>query len=669
MSSYVPSVFQYQRRPTRVVAIGDSLVGGSQAIRVQSMTTTPTFDADATVEQVVALHQVGCEVVRVTVPSKRDVEALPIIRAKLEERGLKVPLVADIHFAPKLAMACVEYVDKVRINPGNFVDSKKFAVLEYSDEDYAAEVQRIEEAFTPLVLAMKAKGIAMRIGTNHGSLSDRILNRYGDTPHGMVESAMEFTRVCQKLDYHDVVMSMKASNPIVMIQAYRLLAERMQAEGMDYPFHLGVTEAGDGLDARVKSAVGIGSLLLDGIGDTIRVSLTESPMAEVPVGFELVKLLKGLEPSQKSETGPAWTVDPYLYNRRASRLTTVGDLAYGGGAVPRVEVDLKRQDLDPEFKLFHSQVGDGIEVLCADIESIEDFDRLPNLQAEATRVQALLSLHLSAGLWSQAEAWIDRVQTPAVARLELTLSDLNDGQRSALSALGATLQGKGLALKFKLRESSELSFVDAFCQRNPQLPVLLAVILESLRGRGLDRARALFANLKGKDWPVILEWAVEGDFDPVLAMSSLMGSLLCDGLGDGLLVPARQVYDGHDPVDVAYTLLQATRLRTVRTEYVSCPSCGRTLFDLEETTARIKDLTGHLPNVTIAIMGCIVNGPGEMADADFGYVGWKPGKVDLYVGKEVVEKSVPEEQAPGRLVELLKRHGVWVEPEPSLTAG
>jgi (E)-4-hydroxy-3-methylbut-2-enyl-diphosphate synthase len=656
---YVPSIFAFERRKTRVVSIGGIAVGGSEPIRVQSMTTTPTWDARATVDQIVKLVDVGCEIVRVTVPSKKDAEALPEIREALLKKGLSVPLIADIHFAPALAMFCVDHVDKVRINPGNYVDAKKFQVIEYSDEDYNDELKRLEDAFTPLVLKAKDRGISMRIGTNHGSLSDRILNRYGDTPLGMVESALEFVRIGRSNDYHELIMSMKASNPIVMIQAYRLLAAHMSDQDMDYPFHLGVTEAGDGLDARVKSAVGIGSLLLDGIGDTIRVSLTEDPCAEVPVGFDLAKLvaklesklLSGEEKEQREEF-----FDPYEFNRRPSHVVDFGGIAYGKTAVPRVEADLGVLYRDPDYEVPRSETGDGLEMLCARVETMADLVHIPALSNSAFAMQAALSVELAESVW---QSGVHPEIFKNVQRIELQTAAVQPENRDVFESWLKLARESECGISLRVCESTELSLLEA--AKNLSSDLALVIPLEAMRDRGLERAREVFSNVRGLEVPVILSWDFSG-VNPVLAPAMVIGGLLCDGLGDALRMPIRTEYSGVDPANVAYTLLQATRYRTVRTEYVSCPSCGRTLFDLEETTAKIKELTGHLPNVTIAIMGCIVNGPGEMADADFGYVGWKPGKVDLWVGKEVVEKAIPEAEAPSRLVDLLKKHGVWEEP-------
>ena len=535
---YCPSRFKYQRRRSRQVQIGNVAVGGTQPIRVQSMTTTRTQDVEATLAQSIRLVEAGCEIVRITAPTTADAKAIGEIRRRLRALGINVPLVADIHFSPAAALEAAEHVDKVRVNPGNFADQKFFRVREYTDEDYAAEIERIEERFTPLVLKCKERGVAMRIGSNHGSLSDRIMNRYGDTPAGMVESALEFVRIARKHDYHDIVLSMKASNPKIMIQAYRLLVARIDEEGIDpYPLHLGVTEAGLGEDGRIKSAVGIGALLDDGLGDTVRVSLTEEPEEEIPVAQRLVAPYNAGLPFAFSFAEHQERVDPYSYARRLSTPLEVGGLTVGDSATVAV--------LDPPE------------------EGVTDS---PDLEQPPT-------------------PWYDAVRT----------------YRSLATAPG--------------------------------------------------------------DRPLHLQVAVDGDdLEVLLRTSTVLGSLLCDGIGDSVGLTAPQMAD-EDRSRLLFGVLQAAGARITRTEFVSCPSCGRTLFDLQSTTQRIASRTDHLKGVKIAIMGCVVNGPGEMADADFGYVGGSPGHVNLYVGKEVVEKSVPEAEADDRLVALIKAHGKWAEPQ------
>ncbi|MDQ3811449.1 MAG: (E)-4-hydroxy-3-methylbut-2-enyl-diphosphate synthase [Chloroflexota bacterium] len=533
---YCSSRFAYARRRTREVQIGSLAVGGAQPIRVQSMTTTRTQDVEGTLAQTLRLVEAGCEIVRITAPTVTDAQAIGEIKRRLRTLGVDVPLVADIHFSPAAALEAAEHVDKVRVNPGNFADQKLFRVREYTDGDYAAELRRIEERFTPLVLKCQARGVAMRIGANHGSLSDRIMNRYGDTPAGMVESALEFVRIARKHDYHDIVLSMKASNPKIMIQAYRLLVARMDEEGLDpYPLHLGVTEAGLGEDGRVKSAVGIGALLDDGLGDTVRVSLTEEPEAEVPVAQRLVAPYNlGLPAARPAEPVHEW-LDPYSYSRRLTRGADVGGLVVGGGNTVAV--------LEP-----------------AEVES-------PNLSRLA-RVDA---------------PWYDAVR--AYRRLAAEAGDA----------------------------------------------------------------------------PLHLRLEVQGDdLEVLLRTSTVFGSLLCDGLGDSVGLSSGQ--SAEDRSRLLLNILQATGVRITKTEFVSCPSCGRTLFDLQSTTERIAARTRHLAGVKIAVMGCVVNGPGEMADADFGYVGGSPGRVNLYVGRDVVEKGVPEAEADERLIQLIRAHGKWQEP-------
>jgi (E)-4-hydroxy-3-methylbut-2-enyl-diphosphate synthase len=538
---YTASRFRYQRRKSREVQIGNVAVGGDQPIRVQSMTTTRTQDVEATLAQTIRLIDAGCEIVRITAPTTSDAKAIGEIKRRLRGMGISVPLVADIHFSPAAAMEAAEHVEKVRVNPGNFADQKFFRVREYSDEDYAAEIDRIEERFAPLVVKCKQLGVAMRIGSNHGSLSDRIMNRYGDTPAGMVESALEFVRIARKHDYHEIVLSMKASNPKVMIQAYRLLVARMDEEGMDpYPLHLGVTEAGLGEDGRIKSAVGIGALLDDGLGDTVRVSLTEEPEAEIPVAQRLVDPYNAGLLHAESFPDRDERIDPYSYTRRLTTLASPGGLTIGVGETVAV--------LDPPEAALHAT---------------------PALEKVA---------HLGASV-----AWYDAVR--------------------AYRTLAA---------------------------QRPNEPLHLQV-------------------------------AVDGDdLEVLLRTSTVLGSLLCDGIGDSVGLSAASL-PGADRSRLLFGVLQAAGVRITKTEFVSCPSCGRTLFDLQTTTERIASRTNHLKGVKIAIMGCVVNGPGEMADADFGYVGGSPGHVNLYVGKDVVEKGVPEAEADDRLVALIRQHGKWVD--------
>lgn len=566
------------RRPAREVRIGRTALGSSQPIRVQSMLTSDTMNTEACVQETLGLANVGSELVRITAPTVKDARNLENIRAALRAAGCDVPLVADIHFKPEAAMEAAKWVDKVRINPGNFADSKKFNVREYTDEEYAAEIGRIRERFAPLVKLCKERGIAMRIGTNHGSLSDRIMNRYGDTPLGMVESALEFARIARELDYHDFVFSMKASNPKVMIQAYRLLAARLDAEGPDwnYPLHLGVTEAGDGEDGRVKSAIGIGSLLADGLGDTIRVSLTEDSVHEIPVARTLVDLFGG---GGRTPNLPSWPFDPFSYARRASERLLITGVPVGGSELVRVFVTQETYD-----RVSHKLAGMG--------------DYQPEIVLEQSGVVA-----------------VDPRDDEAVAAL-------NDSQESRLVTVS---------------DGCDLPVIGAFRLLALRVAARHPILLKDTFGTGSED---FLTNL--------------------LTAATNIGSLLCDGIGDAVLVQGEKAPG--QSLRVAYNILQAAGVRIFKTDYVACPSCGRTLFNLQETTARIKAATSHLKGVKIAIMGCIVNGPGEMADADFGYVGGAPGKVNLYVGKTPVRFNIPEGEAVGRLVDLIREHGRWVEP-------
>ena len=588
---YCENPLQYRRRATREVRVGKVGIGGNNPIRVQSMITCDTMDTEMSIQQTIELANVGCEIVRITAPTVKDARNLENIVKGLRERGCKVPIVADIHFKPEAAMEAAKWVDKVRINPGNYADSKKFLIREYSDQQYAGELNRIRERFTPLVELCKKRGIAMRIGTNHGSLSDRILNRYGDTPLGMVESALEFARIARDLDYHAFVFSMKASNPKIMIAAYRLLVARLNELGPDwnYPVHLGVTEAGEGEDARIKSAIGIGSLLADGIGDTIRVSLTEDSPHEIPVAKALVNLTSRRAAETAATTEDVdLSFDPFSYRRRASETIECDGVRLGGEELIRVVVGQENFD-----KIAHK------------IDKMGDYK--PEIVYENAQIQE-----------------IDPRDADAIA---------------------------------KLNRSSEPQFVTV--NDDVDLPVITAF-------------RLLAARLQPRH-PILLK--DEGrrmkdesrDFlQTLLIASTNIGSLLCDGIGDAVLVQGEEAPG--QALRLSYNILQAAGSRIFKTDYVACPSCGRTLFNLQTTTAKIKTATSHLKGVKIAIMGCIVNGPGEMADADFGYVGGAPGKVNLYVGKAAVKFNIPEAEAVDRLKDLIREHGKWIEPatEPVL---
>jgi (E)-4-hydroxy-3-methylbut-2-enyl-diphosphate synthase len=646
------------------------------------MTTPATTDTEATVAQIVALAAAGCEIVRVTVPTVTDARNLPRIRAGMRRHGVRLPLVADIHFNPAAAMAAVEHVEKVRINPGNFADSKRFDAREYSDAEYAEELERIAERVGPLIRRARQLGVAMRIGTNHGSLSDRILNRFGDTPLGMVESALEFVRLCRAEGYHDLVLSMKSSHPMVMIQAYRLLAAWMADEGMDYPFHLGVTEAGDGEDGRVKSAVGIGALLEDGIGDTVRVSLTEDPVAEIPVALALVAAYQHRPPTPvRVEMIPSLSVgesrDPHRYARRVTERTALGGAPWGGDGPPKVEVVLRARgggdlhqtalraaagvagaaippesrpdlgqveiesprDLEAFVALTDALATAGIALpLAIALEPVPGLDSTAIANRIAARA-ARLTLAVGASLSVAPPAWVAAARTHGRPILWEVGVEGPEEVRAAVETavrLFRLAEAEGIGAQLALRVAGSMPLVGAYR--------LLAARLEQEGGRV----------------PLVLiaPPPVAGESSWLHAAARL-GSLLCDGLGDAVRLEGLEAAES---ARLGFTLLQGTRLRLSRAEFISCPSCGRTLFDLESTTRRIKEKTGHLKGVKIAVMGCIVNGPGEMADADFGYVGGAPGRVNLFVGKEMVLRHVDAVEADEKLIELIKAHGRWVEP-------
>ena len=665
MEPYCVSRFQSIRRKTREVMVGKVGVGGSNPLRIQSMTTSDTLDVEATAKQSIELAEAGCEIVRITSPNVRSSEALGEIARTIRAAGIEAPLVADIHFLPEAAMEAAKHVEKVRINPGNYADRKKFQVREYSDKQYEEELQRLDEAFSPLVDRCKELGRSMRIGTNHGSLSDRILNRYGDTPRGMVESALEFVRIAESRGYHDLILSMKASNPKVMIEAYRLVVASMSGEGMDYPLHLGVTEAGDGEDARIKSAVGIGSLLLDGLGDTIRVSLTEDPVREIPVARELADRAEKLwhQDGEQEVKAPNEGIDPFSYDRRACQQIDLGEgVRLGPKEPPRVviSVDLpltEHEAIAQDLLLVQSTRQDApIEGLHLQINEPQDWNRFDQLRDKANVLPPFHVLELAADLPLETPVKLD-CRTLLYRNFKAGESDrlqefIAFGQSHhcplVVGANGADLRN-GLGDVLKNNETSIIGTI-----RNAD-------------GTGHEVAayRDLTAALKEKNLPLPL-WIrctpqpEDSPLGRLLEASILSGSLLCDGIGDLIGVSGEE--DPDRARSRGYDLLQGARARISKTEFVACPSCGRTLFDLESTTQQVRDSTGHLKGLTIAVMGCIVNGPGEMADADFGYVGTAPGKVDLYVGKQRVRSAIPQVDAVNRLVELIKEEGKWIEP-------
>jgi (E)-4-hydroxy-3-methylbut-2-enyl-diphosphate synthase len=697
--------FRPTRRPTRVVRVGGIDIGGDNPVRIQSMTNTDTMDTEATVEQTIRLAQAGCEIVRITAPSIRDAENLREIRKRLLSRGVDVPLVADIHFTPNAAMIAADVVEKVRINPGNYADKKKFEVREYDDAQYEAEIDRVRERFRPLVVRCKENGVAMRIGTNHGSLSDRIMNRFGDTPQGMVESALEFLDVCEDEGYFDVIFSMKSSNTQVAIQAYRFLAARLEERRPgepSYPFHVGVTEAGDAEDGRIKSAIGIGSLLEDGLGDTIRVSLTEDPVREVPVARAIAERAARVRAERSGVLDPIEVSsppvpDPYDHVRRGSKKSRWGDLEVGGDSLIRVELEVDEALDAPErsaaqLAMQLSALRDvEAESLLVTASGALGWTRLAEFKSELTTLghdvpvsvrvepedEALLGAAASesscAGRWvvrlsanSGSESTAARMaeaagkarvdlewelvgrdyEIPALVRAALGVCRRANVSPTFSLDPGATLHAHRVLVS-ALADASDFSDVSDVSNAFNVSDAASAMIV--LRQR-LDAGKRLPQGIAGAEG--VPEMAL-------LDASVRLGGLLCDGIGDALSMQTRGSAAG--AVDLAYRVLQGARQRTTRTEYISCPSCGRTLFDLEETTARIKARTDHLSGVKIAIMGCIVNGPGEMADADFGYVGSGVGQVTLYVGKEIVARAVPEAEATDRLVDLIREHGQWVD--------
>jgi len=578
--------------------VGHVGLGASHPVRVQSMLTSDTMNTEACVKEALGLAAAGCEIVRITAPTVKDARNLGEIKKALLAAGCDVPLVADIHFKPDAAMEAAQWVEKVRINPGNYADSKKFKTREYTDVEYAAEIDRIRERFTPLVELCKERGVAMRIGTNHGSLSDRIMNRHGDSPAGMVESALEFARIARDLGYHQFVFSMKASNPKVMIAAYRLLASRLAEldaaekeaagdgpyESWNYPLHLGVTEAGDGEDGRIKSAIGIGSLLADGMGDTIRVSLTEDAIYEIPVAKALLDARDLRTPPEEIVGTALPGNDPFSYVRRPSAPLEVNGLKLGGEETFRVFTTANRWQA-----LAHK------------------IDRLGDFAPETT------------------------VETSGVV-------ELDPRDEAAVSELNCSTQPQLVTVRDGL-----------------DLPVITAFRLLSLR---VNAKHSILLKDTLTDF-TSTEGAASDFLPSLLRAATNIGALLCDGIGDAVLVRGEPAPG--QSLRIAYNILQAAGARIFKTDYVACPSCGRTLFNLQETTARIKASTIHLKGVRIAVMGCIVNGPGEMADADFGYVGGAPGKVNLYVGKVAVKFNIPESEAVERLVDLIKEHGKWVD--------
>lgn len=635
---YCANLFLRQRYPTREVIVGNLKLGAQNPIRLQSMTTVDTMDTNGSVEESIRMINAGCELVRLTAPSKKEAENLGEIRRILTEKGFNTPLVADIHFTPNAAEVAAKLIEKVRVNPGNYADKKKFEEIEYTNTSYLEELERIEKKFTPLVLLCKKEGTAMRIGTNHGSLSDRILSRFGDTPEGMVESAMEFIRICRKNDFHELVISMKASNTIVMVQAYRLLVAVMAKENMNYPLHLGVTEAGDGEDGRIKSAVGIGALLEDGLGDTIRVSLTEDPEFEIPVARKLAAQYEQKENLFKIINSEFLTINysPFQYNRlKTNQVETIGNTH-----APIVIADYSKNTKITQANLFASGYNYSVPVDKWQIQDqAADYlyigSNLLNFEIPGT-LRVIVDL----------ETWLLHYRAkkgfyPLLKKEELT--SITDKTIPFLIEINA--------------EDLEIEFLSIYSNA-----IIVLHTAYSNKTQLFRRFRLKLSEISNNQ-PVILKYSTtEKDLETFqIEVASQAGVMLIDGFGDGIWIDAAQPQQIIN--STSFGILQATRTRISKTEYISCPSCGRTLFDLQDTTAKIREKTAHLKGLKIGIMGCIVNGPGEMADADYGYVGTGIGKITLYKEKKVVRKNVSEDNAVQELIELIKENGDWIEPK------
>ena len=632
MQTYCPSLTRYQRWQTREVMVGNVGVGGKNPIRIQSMTTTDTLDTIGTIDQSIRMINAGCEIVRVTAPSVKEAENLQAIRDGLREKGYYTPLVADIHFTPNAAEVAARIIEKVRVNPGNYADRKKFEIHDYNDETYAEKLDRIRERFIPLIQICKEYGTAMRIGTNHGSLSDRIMSRYGDTPLGMVESAMEFLRIAEDEKYHDIILSMKASNTQVMVQAYRLLVKTMVLEGMNYPLHLGVTEAGEGEDGRIKSSVGIGTLMEDGLGDTIRVSLTEEPEAEIPVAQLLVNRYdarKNHEPIPEINSIP---YDPFFRNKRETN--TIMNL--GGEEVPRIIGNMSRKDLITyhdliPFGYFYSENQDKWQISDQAVDYL--FIGNNSIDFEIPGTLGIIQNHISLEDKERHFSFFSLDQISLIDQNEISFlsiyTDISSSLLSEISQLKNTI--------FVLDTNNEHGYAD-------QRRFFVECMKKTIQN------------------PIIVKRSYrQCSQDELLLYSATdLGGLQLDGFGDGIWIDSS--YDAGYVNETAFGILQASRSRISKTEYISCPSCGRTLFDLQETTAKIRARTNHLKGLKIGIMGCIVNGPGEMADADYGYVGTGVGKVSLYKGQEVIKKNIPSESAVDALIQLIDFHGDWIDP-------
>lgn len=665
MQFYCESLTEYKRLTTKEVSIGGLLLGNHHPIRIQTMTTTDTMDTLATVEQSIRCIDAGAEMIRITAPSKKEAENLLLIKNELKKRGYNTPLIADIHFTPNAAEIAARIVEKVRVNPGNYVDKKKFEQIEYTDAEYAEEIDRIRERFTPLVKICREYGTAMRIGTNHGSLSDRIMSRYGDTPVGMVESAIEFLRIARAETYHNIVLSMKSSNPQVMVQAYRLLIKTMVEEfGECYPLHLGVTEAGDGEDGRIKSAIGIGTLLEDGIGDTIRVSLTEDPEFEIPVCKDLVRRYETTSRQPLTEIASPVIKLPYSpFEHKRRQTFPVNNI--GGSQVPVVIADLSSIDnITPQHLQSIGYTYNEVTDKWAIGDTAADYV-FTGHQLLSFALPGTLKVIVYPATWQEAAD-------------KTSCFPIFSGKGFAEAAARSEALNFVMVDCFNDETSiNDFTFLDELANNET-----VVICLSSARVNAMQSVRRMFTELmnRGIKNPVVLitdsGWQTPDEH--LIHFATETGALLLEGMGDGICLgytgkakmtdvqvqgrtylPVKDIYQFTN--NTAFSILQATRTRISKTEYISCPSCGRTLFDLQETTAKIRAVTNHLKGVKIAIMGCIVNGPGEMADADFGYVGSGPGKITLYKGKDIMKRNVNSEVAVEELISLLKEHGAWID--------
>lgn len=662
---YCESTYKTVRRKTRTVMIGNVALGSDHPIRIQTMTTTDTKDVAATVEQVMQIADRGADLVRITVQGKKEADACFEIKNALVQKNYNIPLVADIHFAPPIALRVAECFEKIRVNPGNFADRRaQFEKLEYTEDDYQKELEHIEQVFIPLVEKCKKYGRALRIGTNHGSLSDRIMSYYGDSPRGMVESAFEFARICRKLDFHNFVFSMKASNPVIMVQAYRLLVAEMYVQGWDYPLHLGVTEAGEGEDGRMKSAIGIGTLLQDGLGDTIRVSLTEPPEEEIDpcrrlvnLGTRASTLQQGVAPFEEKHR------HYFDFQRRTGDLPVQkegeevdyrGALHRDGSVLMSVSLDqLKTPEL--LYKSLAAKLAVGMPF--KDLATVDSIllRQLPPVDDTDARLALKRLIDISMGVIAPLSEQLTKPLPNAMVLV--TLTEISTGAYKLLP--------EGTRLVVSVRGDEPYKELETLKRVDATMILHTLPYTEEKIGR-VHAARRLFEYLSDNsmNFPVLHHMQFPSGIhrdDLVIGAGANVGALLVDGLGDGLLLEAPD-QDFDFLRNTSFNLLQGCRMRNTKTEYVSCPSCGRTLFDLQEISAEIREKTSHLPGVSIAIMGCIVNGPGEMADADFGYVGGAPGKIDLYVGKTVVKRGIAMASATDALIQLIKEHGRWVDP-------